>query len=124
MTVRAGEITQFSAAGREFDVKGDSNVTYRLGGKKNETALNGNGTPHTKQTLVAAGVESVPVSIDPSRNDLEFLQDLVDDGVPVAVYMSFAGYTYYGKLTPQEVSANNSDGQAEVSFLGAKFEQI
>ncbi len=126
MKVRGGDITQCMLYGREFDVKGDSNVTYRLSGRANETNPNGNGSEHTTQKIKLGGFDSLPLSIDPSKKDLEFLQSKADEGEPGPCSMTLInGKCYSGNLTIQgELDASSGDGQVEVSVLGSKFEQI
>jgi hypothetical protein len=125
MTVRGSDIRQMMIAGREFDVAPESNVTYRLSGFSNESNPTGNGGMHTVQRRKLGGFESLPLSVDPSRGDIEFLQDKADAGEPVAMSMTTAGATYAGSLTIQgAIDPNTGDGQVEISALGPKFEQI
>lgn len=126
MTVRGGDIRQVMVGGREFDVAPDANVTYMLSGFTNESSPTGNGNMHTKQNRKLGGFESLPLSIDASREDVEFIQGLADDGEPVPMFMTLASnITYGGDLAIQgDVNPNTGDGQLEISALGSKFEQI
>ncbi len=112
--------------GREFDPVNESNVVYRLSGKSNVTTPTGNGGTHTVQRLKLGGFDALPLSVDPSRGDIEYLQTLANNGEPVACSMTLInGTVYAGKLTIQEaIDANTGDGQVEITALGAKFEQI
>ena len=125
-TVRGGDIRQMMVNGREFDVAPESNVTYRLGGFSNESAPTGNGNMHTTQRRKLGGFESLPLSVDPSREDIEFLQDIADSGEPVPMFMTLADNTTYGgSLAIQgSVDPNSGDGQVEISALGPVFEQL
>ena len=125
-TVRGGDITQLTIAGRELDVAPDANVTYRTSGFINENTPTGNGGLHTKRTRKLGGFDSLPLSVDSSKKDLEYLQGLSDDGDPVPFAMTLAsGYIYSGDLVIEgELDANTGDGQLEVTALGPKFEQI
>ncbi len=125
-TVRSGDIIQLTAAGREFDPAPDSNVTYRTSGWMNENTSTGNGGLHTKRTRKLGGFDSLPLSLDSEKKDLEYLQGLADAGVPVPWSMTLAsGYIYAGDLVVEgELDANTGDGQVEVTALGPKFEQI
>jgi hypothetical protein len=124
--VRGGDITQLLINGRAFEVKADSNVTYRLSGRTNESEPTGSGGVHTTQRLKLGGFDSCPVSIDSDKQDLEFLQDFADSGEPGPCSMTLInGKTYSGDLTIEgEVDASSGDGQVEISALGAVFEQI
>jgi len=111
--------------GREFDPAPETNVTYRLAGWTNESSPTGNGGMHTTQKRKLGGFESLTISVDPSRQDIEFLQEKIDAGEPVPCSMVFAGYTYAGNLTIQgELDPNTGDGQVEIAALGPKFEKI
>ena len=124
--VRGGDITQLTINAREFDVVTDANVTYRTSGWMNESTPTGNGSMHTKRTRKLGGFDSLPIDLDSSRKDLEFLQGLADDADPVTMAMTLAsGEIYSGDLVVEgELDANTGDGQAELTALGPKFEQI
>ncbi len=124
--VRSGDVIQFTAWGREFDVRGDAGVSIHLSGFTNESSPNGNGTVHTKKTRKLGGFEGLPLSMDNSRKDLEFLQEKANAGEPGPFAISLAsGQTYAGELTIQgEINLDTSEGQVEITALGARFEQI
>lgn len=127
MGVRAGDIRQLTYFGREFDIKGeDANVGIDLGGYANEAGVNGNGTLHGTQRRKKASVTDVPVSIDDSRKDLEFLQEKADAGEPGPLNITLAsGITYSGSmLLVGEVKKATGDGTASLTFEGARLEQI
>ena len=124
--VRGGDIRQLTIKGREFDVKGeDANVTVDAGGFTNETGLNGNGSLHVTQRRKTAGLSDCPVSLDDTRKDLEFLQEIADAGDPVPVNLTLAsGITYSGSLVLiGEIRKASGDGTATLEMRGAKFEQ-
>ena len=126
MTVRGGDIIQLMLFGREFDVAADSNVTYRLAGRSNESTPMGNGGMHTVQRQKLGGFDSLPISVDPSRQDVEFLQGKADLGEPGPCSMTLInGIAYAGNLALQgEIDPNTGDGRVEITALGSKFEQI
>jgi len=125
-SVRAGDILQIMIYDREFDPKQGSSVNYRTAGRINETTLNGNGSNHTIQTLKPGGFDSLTISLDATKKDLEYLQAANDLGEPGNCSMTLInGITYAGQLTIQgELEANTGDGQIDISALGAVFEQI
>ncbi len=125
-TVRSGDIVQLTIAGREFDPAADANVTYRTSGWMNENTPTGNGGLHTKRTRKLGGFDSLPLSVDAAKKDLEYIQALADEGEPVPMAMTLAsGEIYSGDLVPEgELDANTGDGQVELTALGSKFEQI
>ncbi len=125
--VRAGDIRQFMVKGRELDVKGeDANVNIDLGGFADEVGINGNGSMHITQRRKVAGFSDCPVSIDDSRQDLEYIQEIVDAGklVPITITLA-SGITYSGSLIPiGDVAKATGDGTLTLEMRGAKFEQI
>jgi len=125
-TVRGGDILQVMLFGREFEPVTEANVTYRLSGRTNESKPTGNGGVHTIQKLKLGGFESLPISVDPSRGDVEFLQEKADAGEPGPCSMTLiSGVAYAGNLTIQnEIDPNTGDGQVEITAYGAKFEKI
>ncbi|MDC7218643.1 MAG: hypothetical protein PQJ59_01810 [Spirochaetales bacterium] len=126
MTVRGGEIVQAIVFGRVFEVKKDANVTFRMAGYTNETEPTGSGGLHTKQSVKLGGFDSLPLSLDPDRDDLEFLQECADSGEPGNCSITIVnGVTYAGQLVIEgEVDAASGDGQAEITALGATFEKV
>lgn len=124
--VRGGDITQLLIAGRELDPVQDANVTYRLSGFMNENTPTGNGGLHTKRTRKLGGFDALPISIDASKKDLEYIQGLADEGEPIPMSMTLAGGEIYaGDLVIEgETDANTGDGQIEITALGQTFEQI
>jgi hypothetical protein len=127
MGVRAGDIRQLTWFGRELDVKGeDANVNIDLGGFQGETGINGNGTLHATKRRKMAMVGDVPVSIDDTRKDLEFLQEKADSGElgPLSITLA-SGVTYSGSMVlTGEVRKASGDGTATLTWEGAKLEQI
>lgn len=125
-TVRGGDILQLMAGGRELDPVVEANVTYRLAGFLNESIPTGNAGMHTKKTRKLGGFDSLPISVSPANQDLEYLQEQANTGEPIPWSMTLAGgVTYSGDLTIQgEVDANTGDGQVEITALGPRFEQI
>lgn len=123
--LRSGDIIQFSYAGREFDIKADSNITYRLSGITIENQPTGNGGRHATGRKKLAGVDAVPISNNLENKDYEFLQEKAD-GVSYPLNMTMIdGTTYSGNLAIEgDLDANTGDGQIEVSFMGEKLEQI
>ena len=127
MIVRGGDIRQLMIKGREFDVKGeDANVNIDLGGYSDEAGISGNGTMHLTQRRKVAGFSDCPVSIDDSRQDLEYLQDLADAGelAPTTITLA-SGITYSGALIPAgDLTKATGDGTLSLEMRGSKFEQI
>jgi len=113
--------------GREFDVKGeDANVNIDLGGYSNEMGLNGNGVSHVVQRRKVAGFSDCPISVDDTRQDLEYLQDIANTGelAPTTITLA-SGITYSGSLLPiGDLAKATGDGTLSLEMRGPKFEQI
>ena len=127
MVVRAGDIRQLTIDSREYDVAPESSCTVKPGGFKNEVARNGNGTLHVKQARTNAGIDALSISIDDSRQDLEELQTIANDGEAVPATMTLAsGIAYSGPLVlvAEDLGKSTGDGTVEISLLGERFEQI
>lgn len=126
-TIKGGDIKQLTVKGRELAVKGgDANVNIDLGGLSNEMDFNGNGTVNVKQRRKFAGFSDCPVMIDDTRQDLEFLQGVANEGEPVPVTMTLATQVVYsGNLAVVgDLQKATGDGTLSLEMRGAKFEQI
>lgn len=126
MGVRAGDIRQFTIDGREFDPAPETNVTIMLSGFNNESAPTGNGKAHTTQRRKLGGFDGMSVSLNNGNQDLEFIQELSDDGEAVSVTITLAdGVTYAGQLAVEgELNPNMGEGTLEIAMRGQTFEQI
>ena len=124
--IRGGDIRQFTLDGREFDVAADANVNVDLGGRMNETEMNGNQTVHGTQKAKVAGITDVPVSIDSTRQDQEFLQERQTAGALIDVQMTLASNIVYGgKLVlTGELQFLSGDGKSTLALTGGLISQI
>lgn len=124
--VRGGDIRNLNINGRDFNVAADSNVTYRLSGFNNTNSANGDGSVHTVQRRKLGGVESLSLSVDAARGDVEFLQTIWNNGIPVPVSMTLASSEVYaGSLVGEgELNPNTGDGQIEIAMMGERFEKV
>lgn len=126
-SVRAGDIRQFTLKGRELDIKGeDANVNIDLGGYTNEVGMTGNGKVQVTQRRKTAAITDVPISLDDTRGDLEFLQEIADAGEPVPVTITLAsGVTYAGSMVlTGDLAKATGDGTVSIELRGEKLEQI
>jgi hypothetical protein len=126
-SVRAGDIRQLKWFGKELDVKGeDANVGLDLGGFTANAGINGNGSLHGTKRRKKATLADVPVSVDDTRGDLEFLQGKADAGAvgPLTITLA-SGITYSGSMMlTGELRKATGDGTASLTFEGAKLEKI
>jgi len=127
MSVRAGDIRQFTYAGREFEVKGgDANVNVDIGGFQNEAVPAGNGQVSITQRRKVAAITDLPILADDTRQDLEYLQEKQNEGSENPVTMTLAsGIVYSGSLAiTGEVKKATGDGTIALELMGTKLEQI
>ncbi len=84
-----GSIESIALNGRSFAVPSDTEVTITIGGFKNETQANGNGTARTVKERMPWKLGGVVVSISLADGDPAFLQNLAN-GEPFPVAITFA----------------------------------
>jgi hypothetical protein len=99
MSFTGGPMESVSIAGRNFAGAGDADVNMKLGGFENETQMNGNFTGRQIKTPVPASLSGMSLSIDPDKDDQEFLQEIADGNEFVPTTITFAnGSVYSGTL--------------------------
>jgi len=106
MAVVGGPAREITIKGRSFGVPHDAEVTIVLGGDNNTVEPNGDGvTARIVKEKSAWKISGATLVIDDSKNDHQFLQDVVDgfEFVDIAVAMS-NGDIYYGQGTIVEES--------------------
>jgi hypothetical protein len=123
---RGGDVRQYLISGREFDPVGGSSPTIMLSGFTNENLPTGNGKLHTVSRRKLGGFDGAVISLDSTRKDQEFIQNLINDGENFTVSLTLAsGITYSGSGKIEgELNFNSNDGQLEFAFRSEKFEQI
>jgi len=126
MAARGGDVRQYLIAGREFDPVGGSSPTIILAGYTNENLPTGNGKLHTVARRKLGGFDGGSISLDASRKDQEFIQNLISGQEAFTVSVTLAsGITYSGSGKIEgESNFNSNDGQLEFAFRSENFEQI
>jgi hypothetical protein len=126
MAARGGDARQYLISGREFDPVGGSSPTIILAGYTNENLPTGNGKIHTLAKRKLGGFDGGVISLDATRKDQEFIQNLINGQNPFNVSVTLAsGKTYSGSGKIEgDANFNSNDGQFEFSFRSEKFEQI
>ncbi len=120
MTAVGGPIESLSLDGRLFPVDGEAEVQRKLGGFENEVMSNGDQTARLIKTSIPLSLDGVPVEIDDSRGDQEFIQALQDrfDFFPIAITYA-SGITYQGAAQiVGEVPASSKNATAPISLKG------
>ena len=120
MAATGGSIESISLKGRIFAVAADAEANRKLGGFENEVQANGNGTARIIKTRVPLSIDGLTLTVDDTRGDHEFLQDLSNatDYFPISITYA-SGVTYGGTaIITGELSASSQSATASVSLMG------
>ena len=92
-------IESLSLNGRLFAVTADADVTRELGGLISDVEVNGDGSSRLILKRMPPSLKGIMISIDDSKGDQEFINDLVEskDFFPVAITYS-SGISYQGSM--------------------------
>jgi len=127
MSIKGGDIRQFTYAGREFDVSADADVTLFLSGLDLTNTAAGNGNPVTLGKRRLAGLDGLAIVLDDARKDLEFLVNLQTAGVakPYSITL-VSGVTYAGTGLPDGdgFGKSSANGVGTLALRGKTLEQI
>lgn len=123
---RGGAARQAIISGREFDPANESSPTIILSGVTKENMATGNGSMHTNSNRKLGGVDDLSLSLDGSRNDLEYLQELANGDEDFSLSVTLAnGNTYSGTGQFEgEINFASNDGTISLAFRAKVFEQI
>lgn len=123
--IRGGDIQQILIKGRSFDPANEGTMNYYLSGNVPTNLPTGNGKLHTNLRRKLGGFDGLSISIDSSRLDVEFLQEIWTSGETVPVQITKSdGVVYDGSLAGEgELNPNSGDGTMEIAMKGEKFEQ-
>ena len=120
MTAVGGSIESVALDGRIFSVAADADSNRKLGGWENEVQSNGDKTGRLIKSAVTWSVDGLSLSIDDTRADAEYLQDLQDrlDFYPIAVtYASGVVYQGTGQIVG-ETATSSQNTTAAVALMG------
>lgn len=127
MAAVGGSIESVSLGGRLFAVAADADSNRKLGGWENEISPNGDGTIRLIKTRTGWVLDGLTVSIDDTRGDAEYLQDLQDAKDTFAVSITYAsGITYQGtgQITGEtQVSSQNTTAALALGGEGKLTQQ-
>lgn len=127
MAAVGGSIESVSLGGRLFAVAADADSNRKLGGWENEIQPNGDGTVRLIKTRTGWVLDGLTVSIDDTRGDAEYLQDLQDAKDLFAVSITYAsGITYQGtgQITGEtQVSSQNTTAALALGGEGKLTQQ-
>ena len=122
-----GSVESVTIDGRKFAVPADSDFARKLGGFENDVEANGDGSAREVKTRVPWSLSGGAVSIDDTRDDHEFLQNIADSNAFVTVtiaYVSGISYTGEGKMT-EALEHKSMNTVMDISFKGrGKLTQV
>lgn len=121
MTAVGGSIESVALDGRLFSVASDADSNRKLGGFENEVQSNGDQTARLVKTAVPWSVDGLTLSIDDTRGDAEYLQELQDrtDFYPIAItYPSGVVYQGTGQIVG-ETATSSQNTTGAVALMGS-----
>jgi hypothetical protein len=94
-----GPLESVTINNRRFAVDGEVNADIKLAGFLNELKTNGDGSPRLLKSIKTGKVDKIPIVIDDSRGDLEFIQETIDstDFVPCDITLC-TGVVFSGNM--------------------------
>lgn len=118
-----GSIESISYAGREFNVPGDADPNFKMGGMEGDVQPNGNDTVRLILTRSAHSVPGLTIDIDHSRGDLVFLQERANGKIFEDFTMTLVdGAVYQGEShITGELTSSPLSAVATVNFMGPKL---
>lgn len=121
MAAVGGPLESITIAGRSFPVVADADANIDLGGFSSEFSANGDGSARDLMERKNWKADGFSISIDPDREDLEFLQDKADTpGGKFAITITLvSGVTYQGKGKPTgEIKMSTKESSAPIALSG------
>ena len=120
MAAIGGSIESISMGGRLFPVPADIESQRKLGGFENEVQANGDGSARLIKTRVPLSIDGLTVSIDDSREDQEYLQNLANGSDYFVIAITYAsGVTYQGQAQiVGEFQTSSQSQTAAISLMG------
>ena len=120
MSAIGGSIESISLQGRLFEVPADVEAQRKLGGFENEVQANGGYGARLIKTKVNLAINGLTVSIDDSRDDQEFIQNLADlnDFFVIAITLA-SGIVYQGTAQlVDEFAVSTQNATGSISLMG------
>lgn len=116
----SGSVESVALDGQSYSVAADADVTVTIGGFKNETKINGNGTGRTIKERVPWKLAGLQLAIDFDAGDPAVLQNLAD-GEPHDVVITFADDSKLNGtgVIEGDLGFSSQDGTASMDLSGA-----
>jgi hypothetical protein len=120
MSALGGSIESISLQGRLFEVPADVEAQRKLGGFENEVQANGGFGARLIKTRVPLSLSGLTVSIDDSRDDQEYIQNLanLNDFFVIAITLA-DGNVYQGTAQiVDEFAVSTQNATGTISLMG------
>lgn len=120
MAAVGGSIESVTLDGRTFSVAADADSNRKLGGYENEVQANGDKTSRLIKNVVPSSIDGLTLSIDDTRGDAEYLQELQDrkDFWPATITYA-SGVVYQGSVQiVGETAISSQSATAAVALMG------
>lgn len=120
MAAVGGSIESVTLDWRTFSVAADADSNRKLGGYENEVQANGDKTSRLIKNVVPSSIDGLTLSIDDTRGDAEYLQELQDrkDFWPATITYA-SGVVYQGSVQiVGETAISSQSATAAVALMG------
>lgn len=120
MPAVGGSVASITLAGRYFAVASDADLQRMLGGSVNDVQANGDESARLIKVATPWECTDVQISIDDSREDQTFLQELADRNGFFAIAATFAsGVTFSGEgQITDTVNVSSANTTATLALKG------
>ena len=117
----SGALESININGRRFAIDGEVDGAIALAGFINEVKPNGDGSFRQIKSRKTGRLNSIPIVMDDTRDDEEFIQSVIDsmDFVTIAV-TKVDGTVYKGTMQiVEDPESSTKEGTKELSFMGS-----
>jgi hypothetical protein len=126
MNTTGGPIVEVKIKNRAFQVTQDNDSDMSLGGFKSNLTITGGGSPKIDLERIPSQAKGLALIIDKDKNDLEFLQAIVD-GTKLVDYVQTdaTGVSYGGKvMITSELNFKAKSSTIEIDVQGSKLKKL
>lgn len=126
MKTKGGSITEAVIAGRKFQVMPDSDPDITKGGRKANVTKPAQGPVKIDYETLPGSMKGLTLILDQDRNDIDFLQGIVDAGDTVDCSVSNAvGTTWSGKeMITSEVTEKLKGSTLDIDLEGEVLNRV
>lgn len=120
MSAVGGSVASITLAGRYFAVAADGDIQRMLGGSVNDVQANGDRSGRLIKIATPWECTDVQISIDDSREDQTFLQELADRNSFFAIAVTFASEVTFsgeGQIT-DTINVSSANTTATLALKG------